>query len=202
MKRSFIPTITLATLAFVPNLAAAETWDIDPTHTSVGFEVRHLFTKVAGKFNEVSGTIVFDPANPTAASATITIPTASIDTKNDRRDTHLKSADFFDAANNPTITFKSTKVEKAGESTFKVTGDLTMRGVTKPTVLDVEFLGSGPHPMIPGGKVAGFSATTKVNRKDFGINWNKTLDTGGTLLSDDVDIRIDVEAVHKPAEAK
>ncbi len=132
----------------------------------------------------------------------ITIPTAGIDTQNDRRDTHLKSADFFDAENNPTITFKSTKVEKAGENKFKVTGDLTMHGVTKPTVLDVEFLGSGSHPMIPGGKVAGFSATTKINRKDFGITWNKTLDTGGTLLSDDVDIRIDVEAVQKPAEAK
>jgi polyisoprenoid-binding protein YceI len=200
MKRFIGSTFTLAALAFAPNMAAAQTWDIDPTHTSVGFEVRHFFTKVAGKFNEVSGTVTFDPANPTAASTDITIPTASVDTRNERRDGHLKSADFFDTENFPNITFKSTKVEKAGENKFKVTGNLTMRGVTKPTVLDMEFLGSGPH--MSGGKVAGFSATTRINRQDFGVSWNKTLDTGGTLLSDDVDIRIDVEAVQKPAEAK
>ncbi len=201
MKR-FTWTLTLAALAVAPSSALAQTWEIDAAHTSVGFEVRHLFTKVAGKFNEVSGTIVFDPANPAAASTEITIPVAGIDTRNENRDNHLKSPDFFDAATYPSITFKSTKVEPAGKNKFKVTGDLTMHGVTKATVLDVELLGAGPHPMMPGGQVAGFTATTTVDRKEFGISWNKALDNGGMVLGDEVNIKIDVEAVQKPAAEK
>jgi polyisoprenoid-binding protein YceI len=185
----------LIALVAAPAMAAAQVWTIDASHTTVGFEVRHLFTNVGGKFNEVSGSITYDPATPAAASVEATIPVASIDTRNERRDGHLKSADFFDAEKYPNITFKSAKVEPAGDKKLKVTGDLTMHGVTKLVVMDVEFLGASAHPMMEGAKVAGFTARTKIDRKEFGIVWNKALDAGGTLLGDDVSIQIDVEAV-------
>lgn len=183
----FVLTVALA----LPALSHAATWSIDNAHTSVGFKIRHLFSKVDGRFNEVSGTIEFDPAKPEAGSIDVTIPVSGVDTRNEKRDGHLQSADFFDAENHPNITFKSTKFRKDGDA-LKVDGMLSMRGIEKPVTLDVEFLGSGPG--MQGGQVAGFTATTKVDRKLWEINWNRALDSGA-LLGDDVEITIEVEAV-------
>jgi polyisoprenoid-binding protein YceI len=180
--------------------AAPTTWNIDTNHSSVDFSVRHLFSKVPGKFTKFSGTIVYDPAKPAASSVKAEIDASTINTANERRDKHLKSEDFFDVAKYPTLTFESTKVTPNGENKLKVDGNLTMHGVTKPVVLDVSFLGSGPGPQ--GGQVSGFEAVTKVNRKDFNIIWNRNLDQGGTLLGEDVEIRLNVEANTPPAEKK
>jgi polyisoprenoid-binding protein YceI len=169
----------------------AATWNIDTVHSVLSFKVRHLFSNTAGKFNEWSGTLEFDPAAIEKGSAQITIKTASVSTNNEKRDQHLQSADFFDAANHPEITFKSTSVKKSKDG-FELAGDLTMRGVTKPITIPFKLLGTGKDPW--GGMRAGFSGAVTVNRKDFGINWNKALDTGGTLLSDEVTIELEVEA--------
>ena len=196
--RWFAALLALAAVASTTSLAMAEptTWKIDPAHTEAGFEVRHFFSKVHGVFHEVEGTIVFDPSDPSATKIDALVKVASVDTGNQKRDAHLQTADFFEADKNPTLTFKSTKVEKAGKDKFKISGDLTMRGVTKPVVFDAEFLGSS-DVSIEGqswGSKAGFSATTVVNRKDFGINWNKTLDNGGMMVDDNVTIVLNVEA--------
>ncbi|HET9251265.1 MAG TPA: YceI family protein [Candidatus Eisenbacteria bacterium] len=176
----------------------AATYTVDPNHSSVGFTVRHFFSKVPGSFKKFSGTIVYDPAKPAEASVKAEIDPASIYTNNEKRDGHLRSEDFFFVEKHPTLTFESTKVTPAGENKLKVDGNLTMRGVTKPVTLDVTYLGSGSAG---NGVKAGFEAITKVNRKDFGINWNRTLDQGGAMLSDDVEIRLDIEADEK-TEAK
>lgn len=182
-------------------LAAPTTWAIDPNHSSVEFSVRHLFSKVPGKFTTFSGAIVYDPANPAASSVKAAIDASTISTANEKRDGHLKSEDFFDVAKYPTLTFESTKVEAAGENKLKVDGNLTMHGVTKPVTLDVTFLGSGPGP--GDRQVSGFEAVAKVNRKDFNIIWNRNLDHGGTLLGEEVEIHLNVEAgTPPPAEKK
>jgi len=172
--------------------AAPTTWVIDPNHSSVEFSIRHLFSKVPGKFTKFSGTIVYDAANAASSSVKAEIDAASISTANEKRDGHLKSEDFFDVAKYPTIVFESTSTTGAGENKLKVAGNLTMHGVTKPVTLDVTFLGAGPG--MGGRQVSGFEAVTKVNRKDFNIIWNRNLDQGGTLLGDDVDIRLNIEA--------
>ena len=194
----------LALLSFASAASAAPTTlDIDKVHSQVGFSIRHFFSKVQGQFKDFSGTIVMDPEKPAASSVNVTIQTASISTDNDRRDSHLRSPDFFAADSFPTLTFRSTKVAPAGRDKYQVTGDLTMRGVTKSVVLDVEFLGMG-QVAIGGqamGTKAGFEAGTSVNRHDFGINWNKTLDTGGVMLGEDVAISLHVEAnLKQPAQ--
>ena len=195
LRRIVLPL--LAALFFTPVLAQAATWKIDPNHSTVRFEIRHLFAKVHGQFNQFSGMIEYDPANPTASKVETKIVSTSIDTNHEKRDNHLRSADFFEVEKYPELTFTSTKVESTKEG-LKVTGDLTLHGVTKPVVLDVTVLGSGPHPNIPEGQVAGFSARGKIDRKDFGITWNKTMDQGGTVLGDEVEIALDVEAVNAP----
>jgi len=180
-------------------VAAPQTWTIDPNHSQVGFSIRHFFSKVPGNFQKFSGSIVYDQANPTASSVKVSIDAASINTQNDKRDNHLRSEDFFFVEKFPTLTFESTKVTPGTESgKLKVEGNLTMRGVTKPVTLDATFLGAGPS--MNGEQRSGFEAIAKVNRKDFGIIWNKTLDQGGTMLGDDVDINIAVEGVIRPAE--
>jgi polyisoprenoid-binding protein YceI len=177
-------------------LAATETFKIDPNHTRAGFSVRHFFTPVKGEFKNVSGTIEVDQANLNAAKVNVEIETASINTNNENRDKHLRSDDFFAAEKNPTITFVSKSLAiKDNKGTM--TGDLTMRGITKPVTLDVNVLGFASMGKM--GSVAGFTATGKVNRKDWDINWNRTLDSGGTMLSDDVDLEINVEAKIAPA---
>ena len=190
-------------LAASPAPAAVETLNIDPVHTNVGFSVRHFFTPVKGEFKEVKGTIAFDKDNPNLSKVEVTIPTASINTNHEKRDNHLRSADFFDAEKNPTITFVSKTISlDAKTKKGTMTGDLTMRGVTKPITLNVEMLGiMSAGPM---GSVAGFTANGTVNRKDYGINWNRPLDQGGFMLADDVTLAIEVEArtppPPKPAE--
>jgi polyisoprenoid-binding protein YceI len=198
MKRLILAFVVLA--AVLPAVALAGTWNIDPVHSSVGFKIRHFFTKVGGTFTDYAGTIEFDPENPEAAKVKITIQAASINTNNEKRDGHLQSEDFFWVEKNPELTFRSTKVTKKGDG-FLVEGLLTMRGVEKTVVLEAEFLGAGPDGW--GGTRAGFTASTKVNRKDWGINWNKTLDQGGTVLSDDVTINLEIESIlqeDKPGE--
>ncbi len=194
-----VALVALSSPVLTPTASAApEVFEIDKGHSMAGFKVRHLFTQVTGRFDDLSGSVTWDEAAPTQSSVELTIQAASINTSHDKRDEHLRSADFFDAVKYPTLTFKSTKVEKTDKaSLFKVHGDLTMRGVTKPVVIELEVLGFGNSPY--GARVAGFSATTKINRQDFGITWNKTLDAGGTLLSDEVAIDFPIEAVKKKA---
>jgi polyisoprenoid-binding protein YceI len=169
-------------------------WNFDKTHSNVEFVVRHMMvSNVRGSFGEYDGIINFDPANPAASSVEVTIQTASINTGVVDRDNHLRSADFFDAANNPTITFKSTGVQVVDDNNVKLTGDLTMNGVTKPVTLDVEYLGQGNSPF--GDVRAGFEASTKINREDFGLGWNVALEAGGVLVGKEIKIQLAVEAV-------
>ena len=171
----------------------ATTYKIDPAHSEVFFQVRHLVTKVRGRFSDFEGTITYDEANPEASSVNFSIKTASIDTNVADRDTHLRSADFFSAEEHPTLTFRSKKITKKGGDSFDVVGDLSMRGTTKEITLPVTFLGNATDPW--GGKRVGFEAETTVNRKDYGLNWNAALETGGFLVGDDVKINLSIQAV-------
>jgi len=176
--------------------AQSEVYEFDKAHSSPTFTVRHLFTPVSGHFKDFTGTVQWNAADPTKSSVEITIQTASIDTGNEKRDGHLRTADFFDAEKNPTITFKSTKIEPTDvKDHYKVTGDLTMRGVTKPVVVDLEALGFADLGQM--GKRGGFHATAKINRQDWGVSWNRKLDNGGVLVSDEVAVDFPVEAVKK-----
>ena len=200
MRRSRFLAATVS-LALILLAAAASaqpiSYKLDPNHTEVGFSVRHFFSRVPGKFNKFEGTIQLDEKNWANSSVNATIDASSVDTNAEKRDNHLRTADFFDVEKYPTLTFKSTKVTPAGDKKLKVEGDLTIRGVTKPVVLDVDYLGAGDLNM-GGGRPpmnkAGFEAKTKINRKDFGIVWNRAMDQGGAMLGDDVDIAILVEA--------
>jgi polyisoprenoid-binding protein YceI len=173
----------------------ADTYQVDPVHSSVEFKVRHMVSKVSGRFTDFSGIVVGDPAKPGSASVTFAIKTASIDTKIPDRDKHLKSPDFFDAEKFPEITFKSTKITPKGGDKYEVAGTFTMHGVTKEVVIPVAFGGVAKDPW--GKDRAGFSLQLTLNRKDYGINWNKLLDQGGTLVGDDVEVSIDLEAVRQ-----
>jgi polyisoprenoid-binding protein YceI len=180
-------------------LAELKQWRIDPAHSAAHFSVRHMMvSNVRGHFGKISGTAAWDPADPSKASVEVTIDVNSIDTREPKRDAHLKSPDFFDAANHPTMTFTSKRVERAGEGRLRLIGDLTIRGVTREVVFDVE----GPSPEIPGPRGAriGATATTRINRKDFGMTWNRTLDAGGLVVGDEVQITVDVELIEvKPS---
>ncbi len=177
----------MATVTAVP----AGTWKIDPAHSSVGFTVRHLMvSKVRGKFKDFDAEIV-TAENPLDSRFTATVQMASIDTGDGDRDQHLRTNDFFDIENHPTMTFTSTKIEGSGGD-YKVTGDLTIRGVTKPVTFDLEVGGVQQDPW--GNTKSGFTLTGSINRKDFGIEWNAPLETGGVLVGDKVTIEVDVEA--------
>ncbi len=172
---------------------ATTTWQIDAGHSLVEFAVKHMmFTTTKGRFGQFSGVINYDEANLAESNATVEIVAASVDTRDEKRDGHLRAADFFDTENYPTITFSSTRIESGGGESFKVYGDLTIRGVTKPIVLDAELTGRGKSPW--GQEVIGFSATTKFKRSEFGLEWNATLETGGVLVGDEVKIAIEIEA--------
>jgi polyisoprenoid-binding protein YceI len=176
-----------------PSAAGTTTWTIDNSHTLAEFSVRHLMiSTVKGRFGEVSGKVVADDADPSRAQIEATINVASIDTREAQRDAHLRSADFFDAENFPTLTFRGTRVEKAGDG-LKVTGDLTIRGTTREVVLDVTSEGRVKDPW--GGERAGYSATTKIKRSDFGLTWNMALETGGVVVGDEIKIALEVELV-------
>jgi polyisoprenoid-binding protein YceI len=169
-------------------------WNIDNAHSAADFTVRHMMvTNVRGTFGELSAVINFDPANLAEASVEATINVASINTGVEDRDNHLRSADFFEVEKYPNITFKSTSSEITGENSAKVTGDLTIRDVTKSVTLDVEFLGQVASPY--GDTRAGFEANVKINREDFGLTWNQALEAGGVLVGKDVKISLDIEAV-------
>ncbi|MBL8045891.1 MAG: polyisoprenoid-binding protein [Anaerolineales bacterium] len=173
------------------------TWNIDASHTRANFSVRHMMiSNVHGQFDDISGTVEFNEADPAQSSLNVKIGVASINTRDEKRDGHLKSPDFFDVANHPYLTFESAKVEKASENTGRVTGNLTIRGVSKPVVLDVEYNGQAKSPW--GTTSAGFTATAKINRKDWGLNWNVALETGGVLVGDEVKITIEAEIVKQP----
>lgn len=176
--------------------AAVETYTIDKGHSSTTFKVRHLMANVTGKFNDYDATINIDRANLVKSYVDFMIETASIDTDSEKRDKHLQSEDFFFVEKHPTISFKSTSVKATKQKdVYNVTGNFTMRGVTKRITLPVTVLGFGKDPW--GNEKAGFEITTKVNRKDYGINWNKALDAGGVLLGDEVVVNINIEAVKK-----
>lgn len=174
-------------------------WAFDPSHTSAKFQARHLMiSNVNGQFDVVTGTIDFNEAAPEKTVVDVKIAADSVNTKDEKRDGHLKSPDFFDAANYPTIEYKSTRVERTGESTAKMHGDLTIKGISKPVVLDVEFLGKAKAPW--GSWSAGFEAKGKINREDWGLTWNVPLEQGGWLVGKDIKIDIAAELIQQPKE--
>ena len=185
----------IETLDKVAPAVAVSTWTLDASHSSANFAVKHMMvSNVRGEFQNISGTLQYDASNLENSSVQITIKADSINTRDEKRDGHLKSADFFDVEKYPEITFRSSKFEKTGAEELKVTGDLTMHGVTKEVVLDVE----GPtkeHKDPWGGTRIGFEGKTKLNRKDFGLTWNVALETGGVLVSEDIKITLETEFV-------
>ena len=198
MKRLFI--LTLAVLISAAAFAA-DSFVIDKNHSEAIFQVRHMVSRVSGRFDDFAGTINVDRANPSVSSVEFTIKAPSIDTGVADRDKHLRSADFFDAEKYPEISFKSTSIKPSGKKdVYDVTGAFTMHGVSKTITLPVEFLGFIKDPR--GNERAGFSAHTTLNRKDYGIIWNRALDNGGTLLSDDVDVTVNIEAAKSMAAVK
>lgn len=194
ITRSILLIAALASAA----LAEPQHWEIDPAHSTVGFTVRHMtVSNVSGAFTAFKGSVDVDPSDPATAKVQAEIDTASVDTGNEKRDAHLKTADFFDAPAHPKITFTSKKIEKSGEG-LKMTGDLTMHGVTREVALDVE----APSEAITdqkGNQRRGISATGKLDRKDFGLTWSKTLDGGGLVVGNEIKLKIDLELIHSKA---
>jgi polyisoprenoid-binding protein YceI len=194
-----ISVVALAAVLALPAAAATSTWQIDPNHSSAQFAVRHLaISTVRGAFTKVSGTVQFDDKDVAKSTVDVTIDAASVDTRVSDRDKDLRSDHFFDVEKYPTLTFKSTKVEQTEPGKLKVTGDLTIHGVTRQVVLDVD------GPTLPvkdpwGNQRVAANATTRVNRQDFGVKWNAKMDNGGWVVGDDVAITIDVELVQKGA---
>lgn len=194
-----VGAILLAALTVAANgRAAEEVFVFDKAHTKVGFRIRHTVSRVEGRFKDFDGTIWMDRENPAQSRVELTIRAASIDTANDNRDGDLRSATFFDVEKFPTITFKSTKVESKGGDNYSVTGDFTMHGVTKSIVVPVQ---SNGFAKMGKTEKAGFTIAFPLDRKEYGITWNKTLDQGALLLGDDVDISIEIEANKKEADA-
>ena len=173
------------------------TWKFDPAHTTVSFSARHMMvTTVRGRFDPPTGVLSFDPQNPAASSVEAEIAASTVNTGVEMRDNHLRSADFLEAETYPTLTFKSTKVEVTDENEGKVTGDLTIHGVTRPVTLNVEYLGLVNSPF--GDQRAGFTASTKINREDWGLTYNMAIEAGGVLVGKDIKIELDVEAILVP----
>ena len=196
MKRSIVTLIAMFTLS-IPVFGDAATWQIDPDHSSFQFKVRHLMvSNVKGDFTKAKGVVTIDERDIANLKLEITIDAASVNTGHAKRDEHLRNADFFDVAKHPTITFVSKRAEKAGMDRLKVIGDLTMHGVTREVTVDVE----GPTQEVkdPWGNFRrGATATTKINRKEFGLTWNRVLETGGVVVGEDVDIFVEIELIKK-----
>ena len=197
MRRRF--ALGILCLASAAALRAADTYTIDKAHSDVSFTIRHFASKVHGRFADFEGSIQTDPAKPEASSGVFTIKSTSSDTNNSNRDNDLRSDGFFDVAKFPEITFKSSKIAATGKDSYAVTGTFTMHGVSKEITLPVTYLGTMKDPR--GNERASFELNTKLNRKDFGINWNKSLDNGGMMLSDEVEVTVDLETVKKAPEA-
>jgi len=191
--QNFVATAGLAVLFAVPIYASTSSWQIDSQHTAAQFSVRHLaISTVRGQFSSVKGTVQIDDTDVSKSTVDVSIDVNSVDTREPKRDAHLKSADFFDAAKYPEMVFKSKKVERAPGGRLKVTGDLTIRGITKEVILDVD----GPTGAVKdpwGMQRAGLTATTKINRQDFGVKWNAPMDNGGVVVGDEISIVIDLE---------
>jgi len=183
--------VALAALLAASPAFAAETFVIDKGHSEVGFQIRHMMSKVRGRFTDFEGRILADRAKPEASSVELTIQSTSIDTANPNRDKDLRGADFFDVEKHPTITFKSTRITPKGKDSYDVTGTLTIRGISKEVTLPVSFLGFMKNPR--GTDMAGFETAVTLNRKDFGITWNRALDAGGVLLGDEIWVSINLE---------
>ena len=176
------------------------TWTLDPAHTQVNFSAKHMMvTTVRGKFDGVDGELHIDETDPTRSSAEIRVEAASLSTGFDARDQHLRSPDFFDAGNHPLIVFRSAGIEQRDGERFRVTGDLTIRETTRPVTLDAELLGF--YPGLDGSRRVGLSLRTKINRKDWGLNWNVALESGGWLVGEEIKLEIDVAATEAVASA-
>jgi polyisoprenoid-binding protein YceI len=194
MKRIIISLTTIIALA-LPIVVSAATWTIDPDHSNVGFKVRHLMvSNVKGSFDKHTGTVDINDKDITKSKVEVSIDTNSINTNVQKRDEHLRSPDFLDVAKFPTMTFVSKKVVKSGKDKLKVTGDLTLHGVTKEVILDVEAISKESKD--PWGNLRrGTTASTKINRKDFGLVWNKALETGGVAVGEEVTITLEIEMI-------
>ncbi|SMF13444.1 YceI family protein [Pseudobacteriovorax antillogorgiicola] len=197
MIKLLVPLMALT--MFYSNGIQADVHKIDRAHSSINFKIRHLFAKVTGQFKSFSGNIQYFPENVKKSKFTLEIDASSISTDHEKRDNHLRSADFFWVEKHPKILFSSKRVEDAGENRMKVIGHLTMRGVTKPIEVTVSYLGQVADPW--GTTKAGFEANAKLNRKDFEITWNKSLDSGGVILGDMVDIEIFLETINESASS-
>jgi polyisoprenoid-binding protein YceI len=179
-----------------PTAPTITQWRVDPSHSHVEFAVKHMMiSTVKGRFSDIDGTVAADGTDWTHASIEVSIKAASIDTRDEKRDAHLRSADFFDAETYPSITFRSTRIVAAGTDQYRVAGDLTIHGVTKPVTLDVTAEGQGKDPW--GGERVGFSASTRIDRQDFGLSWNQALDLGGVLVGNDIRISLDIELLRQ-----
>jgi polyisoprenoid-binding protein YceI len=193
MKRPVIASLIV--ILAIATASNASTYAVDPVHSDVSFEIRHLISKVPGGFSIYDGAIATDFDDLERSSVTFTIDAASIDTGNEDRDTHLRSEDFFHVDEHPTITFQSTKIERTGETTYDVTGTLTMRGVARTVTLPVSYLGEMTDPW--GNTKAGFAIETTLDRTDYGIEWNKAIEAGGLMLGNEVEITINLQATKK-----
>lgn len=170
------------------------TWEIDPSHTRIGFATRHaMVTKVRGAFNDVSGRVVIDAENPDSSTAVITVQLASIDTRNQQRDDHLRSADFFDVENHPEMTFTSTRIEEVDEDAYAVTGDLTIRDITRSLIVPLRLVGVDTDPF--GNVRAGFEGSRRIDRRDWGVSWNTPLDSGGLLVSERIQLEFELSLI-------
>jgi polyisoprenoid-binding protein YceI len=192
MKALILEVLAMTLIASIQTAVAQSTWAIDPAHSAAHFQVRHMMiSNVRGEFGKMKGSVVFDGKNYSSIRAEAEIDVASIDTREPKRDAHLRTADFFDAATYPNITFRSKRVESIQGNKFKLIGDITIRGITKEIVLDVEAT-----PIVKGmsgESRIGAQATTKLNRQDYGVKWNRNLDAGGIVVSDEVQITLDME---------
>jgi polyisoprenoid-binding protein YceI len=175
-------------------------YQIDPAHSRIGFVARHaMVTKVRGKFNDFSGSLHLDEADPSRSTAEVTVQMGTVETGQPQRDEHLRTSDFFEVEKYPTMTFKSTKAERNGEDNYRLTGDLTIKGVSRPVTLDIEYNGLVRDPF--GNDRAGFEGRTVINRKDWGLTWNAALEAGGVMVSDKITLELDIAAVRTPTEA-
>jgi polyisoprenoid-binding protein YceI len=198
MKKALI-LAALAALSLAPVWGQTSTWEIDAAHSAAHFTVRHMMvSNVRGSFSKIAGTILTDEKDITKSSVEASIDAASINTGVAQRDNHLRSADFFDVAKFPTIGFKSTRIQKTGEDRYQITGDLTMRGVTRQVVLEMEPI-SPPVKDQKGNLKSGVTASTKISRKDFGLVWNRVLESGGVTVGDEVRIELELEINKKAA---
>jgi polyisoprenoid-binding protein YceI len=198
MNRRFAPLALVAALA-ASSALAADTYNFDKVHTEASFQVRHMLTKVRGNFTDFAGTIKLDAAKPEASSVEFVIKTASVNTGEPKRDEHLKSPDFFDVAKFPELTFKSSAIKATAKDKYDVTGTLTIHGVSKQVTLPVSFLGFIKTPW--GDERAGFETGITLNRKDYGLVWNKTLETGALLVGEEVEVSINIESVKQKEAA-